>query len=195
VRRLVGTHIGHELGALAVARDEVRLGEHRLGPRKRVERGDLDEQQSRHALDEELERVVDVVGHDAGRRRRRGRAGADVDAHALQHELRLVLGDGRLEREVARGEPHLLVASLVLEAGLVACVRFVEAAVEVHHRGSVDILDEQAAQIGHLAVPDHRSEPLDRADASERRDERLGHAFLEQVRRLRDVRVVLGPRR
>ena len=126
---------------------------------------------------------------------RRGGAGTDVDAHALQHELRLVLGHGRLECDVARREPHLLVAALVLEAGLVACVRFVEAAVEVHHRGAVDILDEEAAQIGHLAVPDHRSEPLDRADASERRDERLGHALFEQVRRLRDVRVVLGPRR
>ena len=73
-------------------------------------------------------------------------------------------------------EPHLLVAGLVLEAGLVAGVGLEQAAVEVGDRGAVDVLVEEAAQVGHRAVPDHRAEALDRADAGERRDDRLGHA-------------------
>ena len=38
------------------------------------------------------------------------------------------------------------------------------------------------------------AEPLDRADAGERGDDRLGHARLDQEAGLGDVRVVLGPR-
>ena len=100
-----------------------------------------------HPLDEQLERVVDVgeSGITRGRARRVGGVapGPTLMPMRSQHELRLVLGHGRLERDVARGEPHLLVAAFVFEAGLVACVRFVEAAVEVHHRSAVDVLDEE----------------------------------------------------
>ena len=64
------------------------------------------------------------------------------DAHALEHQRRLVLGDRVLEGDVARGEPHLVVAGLVLEAGLVAGVRLVQAAAEVGDGGAADVLVE-----------------------------------------------------
>ena len=50
------------------------------------------------------------------------------DAHALEHDARLVLGDRVLERDVAGDEPHEVVAGLVLEAGLVAGVGLEQAA-------------------------------------------------------------------
>ena len=67
------------------------------------------------------------------------------DAHALEHQGRLVLGDGVLEGDVARREPHLLVAALVLEAGLVAGVRLVEALAQVLHGRAGDVLVERTS--------------------------------------------------
>src|SRR5436309_806457 len=85
------------------------------------------------------------------RRRRRRRAGlspAGRDAHALQHALGLVLRDRVLEGDVARREPHLLVAALLLEAGLVPGVGLVQASIEVGHRGAADVLVETALKVG-----------------------------------------------
>ena len=60
VRRLVGADVAHELGRGAVAGDEIVVGEHRLGPRERVERRHLDEEQPDHAPQHHLERQIDV---------------------------------------------------------------------------------------------------------------------------------------
>ncbi len=50
------------------------------------------------------------------------------DAHAHQHRLTHVVGDGILESDVARREPHVVVTGLGLETGFVARVRFEEPA-------------------------------------------------------------------
>ena len=62
VRGLVGADVGDEPRRLTVAGDEVGSASTVLGPGERVERGDLDEQQPGHALDQRLEVEVDVVG-------------------------------------------------------------------------------------------------------------------------------------
>ena len=85
----------------------------------------------------------------------------------------LVLGDRVLEGDVAGGEPHLLVAALVLVAGLVAGVGLVQAAVEVGHGRARDVLVEAALQVGDDRVADHAAEALDGADAGQRGDDRL----------------------
>ena len=94
-------------------------------------------QQPDHAAQHHLEREVEV-GEPAQRlrgaarllRRRRLAAGRD-DAHAHEHRLRHVVGDRVLERDVARREPHLLVAAFVFPTGFVARVRFEQPALQV----------------------------------------------------------------
>ena len=179
VRRLVGTDVADERGRLAVAGDEVGVGEHRFGPRERVERRDLDEQQPDHAPDHHLEREVEV-GEPAQRFRvaprlfgRRRLAAGLGDAHALEHRLRHVLGDRLLERDVARREPHLLVAAFVFPTRFVARVRLEQAALQVRDRGAGDRLVEVRLQVVDVHGADHRAEALDGADAGERRDRRL----------------------
>jgi hypothetical protein len=71
------------------------------------------------------------------------------------------------------------VAALVLEAGFVARVRFVEPALQVAHRGAAHVLVEARLEIGEERVADQPAEPLDGADARERRDDRLADTVLE----------------
>ena len=138
---------------LAVAGAQVGVAEHALGPGEGVEGRDLDEQQRDHAVEHRLEVEVDVVGQDPvghglgaelGEVRRRA-ARRRADAHALEHRLGLVLGDRVLERDVAGGEPHLVVAGLVLEAGLVAGVGLEQALADVVGGGAGDAVVEAAA--------------------------------------------------
>src|SRR5205085_2962059 len=84
--------------------------------------------------------------------------------------------------------------ALVLEAGLIPRVRFVQATVEVRHRRAADVLDERVLEIRDDGVTDQRAEPLDSADARECGDDGSRHTLLDEVAGLREVGVGLGPR-
>ena len=98
--------------------------------------------------------------------------GAD-DAHALEHRLRHVVGDRVLERDVARREPHLLVAAFVFPARFVARVRFEQAAA-AGAAIAVPAIDSSKCDCrsSTCTCADHRAEAFDGADARERRDRR-----------------------
>ena len=94
---------------------------------------------------------VDVVGQHAAPRSAASRMRAmsapvfGLSSMPMRASIRcgLVVGDGVLEGDVAGGEPHLVVAGLVLEAGLVAGVGLEQAAAEVGDGGAGDVLVEQ----------------------------------------------------
>ncbi len=123
-------------------------------------------------------------------RRRSARCG---DPHPLEHERRLVLGHRVLERDVARGEPHVSVARLRLPPRLVTRVGLEEATFQVRDRRTRNALREVQLRIAEPDVADQRAEALDRSDASEGRHDRVAYALAQQVARLVEVRVRLGP--
>ena len=85
---------------------------------------------------------------------------------------------GLLEREVARGLPHLLVAAFVAPARLVARVGLEQSrSREVGEGGAVDRLDARGrAGPGTRDVADDRAEALDDRDHRERAHHRIAHA-------------------
>ena len=74
-----------------------------------------------------------------------------------------------VERDVARGEPHVLVPGLLLPAGLVAAVGLEQPSAEMVDRRPADVLEEVTLQVGRLEQADVGSVPLDGADPGERR--------------------------
>ena len=116
-----------------------------------------------------------------------------AEAHAGEHGVDVDLGGRGLEGDVAGREPHVLVARLLLPAGLVAAVGLEQAPAEVVDRGAADVLVEVPLQVAGLEQPDVGAEALDGADAGEGGDQRLGHAGLDQVAGLGDVGEVRGP--
>lgn len=163
-----------------------------------MERGDLDQHQAGHPLDECLHIEVDV-GRELPRCDRgsadRGQvdlaAGAG-DAHALQHQLRLVLRDRPFEGDVPGGEPHEVVARLVLESRFVVGVGLDQAAIEVGDRRAGDVIVEVPLEVRHDRVPEEGAEALDGADTGEDRHDRLANTGVEQMAGLLDIRIVLG---
>ena len=65
-----------------------------------------------------------------------------AEAHAGEHGVDVDLGGGGLEGDVAGREPHVLVAGLLLPAGLVAAVGLEQAPAEVVDRRAADVLVE-----------------------------------------------------
>ena len=83
----------------------------------------------------------------------------------------LVLGDGVLERDVARREPHVLVPGLVFPTRLVARVRLEQPAVAGASSAVPSMLStKNRCRSPTVACADHRAEALDGPDAGQRRD-------------------------
>ena len=161
-------------------RRDLGIGEQRLAPGEGAHREDFDDEHLRHRREQRLERLVDL---------REGARALRVAAAAPHQPHQHVARDVRLlEREIARGLPHLLVSALVAVARFVARVRFEERAAQVGERGARDRLADEGAEIGHLDVADDRAEALDDRDDRERAHDRLAHALAQQQLRLRDVR-------
>jgi len=72
-------------------------------------------------------------------------------------------------------------------------VRFEQTVLQVRDRSPGDRLVEVPLHVAELNVADHRAEPLDGSDARQLRDHRLAHSLAQQVLRLRDVGIRLGP--
>ena len=106
----------------------------------------------------------------------------EAHQHVARH-LRLV------ERQVARRLPHLLVAALVLVAGLVARVRL-EEATEVSERRALDGLDDERREIGHDDVANDRPEAFHDGNHRERPHDGFAHPLGKQELRLREGRVL-----
>ena len=184
MRRLVGPDVGHEPGCLPVPRYQFGVGHPFLRPGERVERGDLNEEDTDHQRDHHFELVGNVVGEHAGRL---GARAARAEPHPSQHRLDVELVARPFERDVACSEPHVLVARFLVPAGLVATVRLEETPAEVIDRGPANVLDEMTLQILGLQQADVGAESLDRADPGQRRHEGLGHSGADQEAGLLDV--------
>ena len=120
VRLLVAADEAHHVaGGLGRGRD-LGVREQANAPVEGAFGEDLDHQHLRHQREHALERLVEL--------RERALGAAPAARVAAHHAHQHVAGDLRLlEREVARGLPHLLVAALVPEARLVARVRLEQA--------------------------------------------------------------------
>ena len=180
MRLLVGLDRRDQRGRTRGIRRDLAVAEQRLRPLEHVLGEDLDH----HHVGEECDHVLEAGGE-------LGEHAPPLAAAAAHHREQHVVRDlGLGQAEVARRLPHLLVAALLAEAGLVARVGFEQAVAEVGEGGAREIAGHLARQVGQGEVADPRAEALHDRDRGERPHHRLAHALLQEQLRLRMVRVV-----
>src|SRR5437868_9055942 len=159
-----------------------------------MERADLDEEHTRHERGERLELRVEpgiLARPERGRRRNTGGGRIDGRAHLLVRGF----VEWILERDVADGVPHPVVAGLVVPAGLVARMRLEQPVRKMRGRGAADVVGEVLLDIAaRRELPDRAAVALDGADPGQQPDDRLANTVVEQELRLRKVRIVAGER-